>query len=230
MKITKITKIITSIALITCFSFVFTGCTVFTVVKHDKSNGDSKGAKFYFDDNSFDSDKYVASIWESKVIPAMEKKPADITQVIKELKGDVDSAGKKYGIRSSEVGSAWNFIVKGKGKVVKVNKESRNGTLDIDLEPFDNNKDMILQVGPVFKGTSVRDSLDFIKFDDFKNQLVFASVSSSLNKYIRDNVTNKLDLNNINGQEINYVGAFTFESLDNIIVTPVKIEKAGGSK
>ena len=34
----------------------------------------------------------------------------------------------------------------------------------------------LLQIGPVIKGTSIRDSLDFLKFDDFTNQLEFARV------------------------------------------------------
>lgn len=216
------------ILVVTCFSFLLTGCKVYTVVKHDKSNGANAGTKFYFEDESFDADKFVTSVWDSKVIPQMDKKAADLIEVLKEMKMNVDGAGKKYGIRSSEVGSAWNFIVKAKGKVIKVNKESRNGTLDIDLAPFDNNKDVTLQIGPVFKGTSIRDSLDFIKFDDFKNQMVYAGVSSALNKYVREKVVNTLNTDNINGKEIEFVGAFTHESSDNIVVTPVKVLQTGG--
>jgi len=209
---------------------LFAGCRLYTVVKHEKSSEVKEGPKFYFEDNDFDSDQYVESIWDDKVVPYIDEKAAEITEVLKELKVNVDDAGKKYGIRSSDVGSAWNFIVRGKGKVLKVNRESRNGTLDIDLEAYDGNKDIILQIGPVFKGTSIRDSLDFIKFDDFKNQMVFASISNSMNKQVRDKVVSKLDIDNISGKEIEFTGAFTFESSGDIVVTPVKVQMAGGGE
>ncbi len=224
----KISKSVILLAVLMCLSFLLTGCRLYTVVKHDKGGAGAGGTKFYFEDESFDADAFVTSIWDSRIIPQMDKKAVQIAEVLKELKTDGDGAGKKYGIRSSEVGSAWNFIVKGKGKVLKVNTESRNGTVDVDLEPYDGNKDIAIQIGPVFKGTSIRDSMDFIKFDDFKNQMVFASVSSSLNKYIRDKVVNTLQPDSMGGQEIEFVGAFTLEAPDNIVVTPVEIVKAGG--
>lgn len=39
-----------------------------------------------------------------------------------------------------------------------------------------------LQLGPVVKGNSIRDSLSFVKFDQFKNQVQFAQFSKALNK------------------------------------------------
>lgn len=225
----KIGKILILIIVLTCVTFLMTGCKLYTVVKHDKGSAQS-GEKFYFDDGSFDADAYAVSIWESKVIPQMNKEAAEIKEVLSGIKADADATGKKYGYRSSDVGTSWNFIVKGKGKVIKVNTESRNGTLDIDLEPYDNSKDFNLQVGPVFRGTSIRDSLDFIKFDDFKNQLVFAGISSAFNKYVKEKVVNTLELDKLAGQEIEFVGTFTYESPDNVVVTPVIVQKVGGGK
>lgn len=226
---TKKAKMVLALAMLIGFTFLFTGCSLYKVVSINGNNAD-KSTKFYFEDESFDANKYADSVWDSKVIPLMEKKAADISAVLKELKSDVNASGKKYGIRSAEDGSAWNFIVKGKGKVISVNTESRNGTLDVDLEQYDNKKDIIIQIGPVIKGTSIRDSLDFIKFDDFKNQLVFATISNAFNKLVNEKVIGKIDYKSLNSKEIEFVGAFTVIPSGEIVVTPVKLELAGGGK
>lgn len=39
-----------------------------------------------------------------------------------------------------------------------------------------------LQLGPRIKGNAIRDSLDFVRFDQFKNQVQFAKLSKELNR------------------------------------------------
>jgi predicted lipoprotein len=211
------------ISILVLISFLFSSCKLYTVVKHDKNSSENKGTTFYFDSNDFDADKYVESIWDSKVLPTMEKKANDAAVVLPEIKNNVDEAGKKYGIRSSDTGSAWNFIVKGKAKIVSVNTESKNGTMDMDLEPYDGNSDFKLQIGPVIKGTSIRDSLDFIKFDDFKNQMVFADLSNAMHKRLNEQILSKMDFKNAGSKEVEFLGAFTILPSGEILVTPVKI-------
>ena len=220
------TKVGALLCLILTVSLATSGCTLWTVVRNEKQAAGG-GTQFYFDDNSFDADKYVASIWEDKVLPHMTEKAADAGEVAALAKDGLDKAGEKYGFRTSSVGTAWNFIVKGKARVLKINTASRNGTAELDLAPYDGAMDMILQIGPVFKGTSVRDALDFIKFDDYKNQMVFASISTAFNTYIRDHVTQGVNTTDLEGKEIEFIGAFTGESADNLVVTPVRITRDG---
>ncbi|CUH95305.1 putative secreted protein [Propionispora sp. 2/2-37] len=221
----------TSLLVVVClFSAVlFSGCKLYTVVSNDKSN-DKQGNTFYFQDNSFDANQFVESVWDSKVMPAVNQKAADIGQVLKEARNNMDEAGGKYGFRSAQEGSAWNFIVKGQGKVLKVSRESRAGTLDIDLPPYDGKTEFKIQIGPVIKGTAVRDSLDFIKYDDFKNQMVFAELSNAFHKRIADSLLNKTDFSTVEGKEVIFTGAFTFTSFDAVVVTPLTLEfTEGGS-
>lgn len=223
-------KILSLIALLVLSSFMLSACKLFTVVKDSKDKDSKQGVAFYFDDKSFDANKFIDSEWSSKVMPTMDKRSVEVSEVTKELKSNVENAGKKYGIRSGQEGNAWNFIVKGKGKVLAVNKQSKNGTLDIDLEPYDGKADLKIQIGTVIKGTAIRDSLDFIKFDDYKNQMVFAEISNAIHKRINEEILSKVNFDNSKDKEVDFVGAFTFESLDKIVVTPVKIEIAGGAK
>lgn len=218
------------IILIACFCLVLSSCKLFTVVKIDKGNGNDNGTSLFSQDNSFDADKYVSSIWSSKVIPTMEKKSVDFTELLKALNTNVDEAGKKYGFRSSDDGSPWSFIVKGKAKITKVDQESLNGMLEVNVDPKDKTTKVIVQVGPVINGTSIRDSLDFIDFNNFTNQMDFASVSSAMNKYINKNVTDKLDYKKLNGKYIEFIGAFTLDTSKEITITPVMIKEAGGDK
>lgn len=189
-----------------------------------------QGNEFYFQDKDFDAKKYVDSIWDSKVIPNSNEKAVDIGELIKEVKSDVNGAGKKFGICSGAEGTLWNFIVKGRGTVLSVNKESRVGTVEIELAPYDSKANIKLQIGPVIKGTAVRDSLGFIKYDDFKNQMVFAEVSNAFHQKITDTLLSKTDFEALRGKEINFIGAFTFVSTNEIVVTPIKLEIVKGGK
>lgn len=222
-------KRITLICLGLILSVLCSGCSLWTVVKND-AGSQAGGTQFYFDDSSFDADKFVASVWKDKVVPFTAEKAVEANDVLLLMKSGLDKAGEKYGIRSSAVGTAWNFIIKGKAKVLQVNTTSRNGLAELDLEPFDGKADLMLQIGPVFKGTSVRDTLSFIKFDDYKNQMVFASISTAMNTYIRTNVTSTLDVASLKGKELQFVGTFTGESADQVVMTPVSITESAGGK
>jgi predicted lipoprotein len=72
-------------------------------------------------------------------------------------------------------------LVKGEGRVLRVDTSSRTGLLLIDAEPYDGRPDAALQIGPVIRGTTLRDALPFIQFSQFVNQLQFAQVGNALN-------------------------------------------------
>jgi|GEM_PF-116178 Predicted periplasmic lipoprotein len=223
-------KMLSLITLLVLSSFMLSACKLFTVVNNDKDKDSKQDVAFYFDDKSFDANKFIDSEWNNKIMTTIEKRSVDILDLTKELKSNVDNAGKKYGIRSGQEGNAWNFIVKGKGKVIAVNKQLKNGTIDIDLAPYDGKADLKIQIGTVIKGTAIRDSLDFIKFDDYKNQMVFAEISNAIHKRVNEQILSKINFDNAKDKEIDFVGAFTFKSLDEIVITPVKIGITGGGK
>jgi predicted lipoprotein len=82
-----------------------------------------------------------------------------------------------------------------------------------------------MQIGPVIKDTAIRDSLDFLSFTDFTNQIEFARLSNSFNKVVNRDVTSKLDRENLMGKRITFWGAFTqLQDSDLIRVTPVLLE------
>lgn len=215
-------RLIAQAVLVLCL-FSFSSCTV---VPDEEETAD-KGEKLdiYFVSDDFKPDEYAENIWEDKVIPFFKEKGLPIETIIPVWLKDQQAAGEKFGYREKAEGSPWNFRVKGSGVITAVNTESRASTVDIDLFPNDGQADLVMQIGPVIKDSSIRDSLDFISFTDFTNQLEFARLSNAFNKVVNRDITGKLDRENLMGKKISFWGAFTqLQDSDLIRVTPVILE------
>jgi len=223
LMVTKIMRVMGCIILMASLPIFLSACKLYTVVKIDQDESQNRGVKVYFENNNFNSDRYVSSIWDSKIIPYISEKAVDINQVLGEIRKDPDEAGDKFGTRVSSDGSPWNFIIKGKGKIIAANTISRAGTIDIDLPPYDGKKDISIQIGPVIRGSSIRDSLTFISFDDFENQIVYAQLGNAFNKKVFNQILSKIDFNNLKNKEIQFSGIYTTEDSSDILVTPIMI-------
>jgi predicted lipoprotein len=201
------------------------GCTIKKIseMDHSATNEYSTWTK---SGTNFDAVSYVNSVWLSKVIPAFKSDSHELSVVLPELKKDVKVAIEKYGVTSEAGGMGVSFKVKGEAHVVSYDSSSRNGTLLVTIQPYDVKEGIAikLQVGPVFRGTSIRDSLRFIKFSDIGNQLQFASLADQFNAEIKKEVIAPLDLKTIAGKTIYFYGAFTIdpeETIESITITPV---------
>jgi len=171
----------------------------------------------------FNASTNVDEIWESKAIPELDGKAIDLGQLLTEANGDISSLGEKYGKHAQGKDSALNFTVKGKCKVKSINTESRAGYIQVNLDDYNGAEVIKLQVGPVFKGTAVRDSLEIIKFDQYKNQVDYAAVSASINNMITSTVFKDLNTASLEGKEIEFVGCFALDKADELLITPIKI-------
>lgn len=212
------------VVLLGCLPLVCAACKLYTVVKLNQDESKAQGIKVYFENDNFNAAKYVDNIWKSKVIPYIIKKAGAADRVLAELAKDPDAAGSHYGFRASEEGIPWNLMIKGKGKIAAVNTASRAGTVALDLPPYDGKKEITLQIGPVIKGSSIRDSLSFISFDDFENQIVFAQLSNAFNKKVNDQLLAKTDFAKLKGREIEFTGVFTADGSNDLLVTPVVLK------
>lgn len=213
------------IATLICSSLLLSSCGIATVVKNG-AQADTIDLT-NLDEKTFNPDKFVSSVWTKEIVTGVNKKATDASTVINLMKTDDSSAKDKYGIKN---GNTTSFAVKGTGKVIKVNKESRNGRIDIDLAPFDGKADLQIEVGPVYQDSSIRDSVEFLKFEKFKNQTVYASIADAINKKVDKEVVNKLDYNSLLNKDVDFVGSFTDDGSGSVVVTPIKLELSGGSK
>jgi predicted lipoprotein len=189
-----------------------TGCMkVIKIGEESKYTGEVK----------FNAGEDVAKIWDSQALPELTGKAVDLATFIKESKGDFKTLAKKYGKYSMGTTGTLNYTVKGTATVKAVHTEKRAGYMDITVDGYSGPIIIQIQVGPVYRGTSVRDSLNIIKFEDYKNQVDYAAVSQSINNVIQKTVIDKLDLKSIEGKKIEFTGCFTAEDNKNILITPV---------
>lgn len=210
--------------------FIFAICSFFlfscTVVPDGEESEKTEGKlDIYFVSDDFKPDEYAEKVWNTKVVPLFKEKSYPLNEVLPLWLTDQQEAGIKFGYREKAEGSPWNFRVKGSGVIVAVNTESRASTIDIDLHPPDGSTDLILQIGPVIKDSAIRDSLDFISFTDFTNQLEFARLSNAFNKMVNRDVVGSLDRDTLMGRELSFWGAFTqLQDSSLIRVTPVLLK------
>ena len=79
--------------------------------------------------------------------------------------------------------------------------------------------------------SSVRDSVGFINFGDFREQTEYGKVGAEINKRCMNNINLPDDKNELLGKTISFYGAFSIRTfnivnikLDEIKITPVQID------
>lgn len=126
---------------------------------------------------TFEAKRFVASLWDSRVLPMVRDKAVDAATVLAALAKDPDAAGKRYGHRLLAGDGPWNFVVHGEGTIKAAETKLRHATLTVEVS----GQSVVLQIGPVIFGTALRDALPFISFGEVVNQIQFAQVSRELN-------------------------------------------------
>jgi predicted lipoprotein len=170
---------------------------------------------------------YVDSIWASKLIPAVMSSAVDAPALLEALRKSPEEAQKQYGHR--ETGGPVYFVVKGQGRVTAVNATSRVRVAMVDLPPFDGRPDVSIQIGPVLRGTSLRDATGLVRFTDFVNQLQYADAGNELNERVLKTVLSSLDASALTGAHVSFVGTCAVDSnaepsLRDLIPVQLKLE------
>lgn len=202
-------------------SLVFFSCTI---KKHDEADKAKAkdGIEIYFGNTGFDAKQYVAEIWDAKVLPYVQLKAKPLDILMAGLETDAARFSKECGYRVGEEGTFYNFAVQGRVTLVGINQESRNGLVYAKSCSNPDGKEYVFQIGPVFKGTSLRDILDFISLNDFENQVEFARLANELNFKVRDDVLGGLSFEDLVGSEVDVTAVFTFDPTNQVhVMTPV---------
>jgi predicted lipoprotein len=187
----------------------------------------AKNAVDNFQNPAFDSKTQVVDVWDSKVIPALQKRAADFLQLRTAIRAGLDAAGAKYGYRERGEGAPWNFSTTIKGTVVDVDTESSAGKMGVDVDG-DGKADVEVQIGPVISGTSVRDTLDFVSFNSYSNQVEFAQLANAFNAQAYDRALKALPRDSLKGRHVELLGTFSLDDAsDEPIVTPVMMSLDG---
>ena len=201
-------------------------CTV-VKIEEDDGDGEDQYATWKKTGTGFQATEYVAAVWDEQILPVYEEESVDCAEVLSGLRADRERAIERYGLARETGEPFFVFKVRGTARVVEYDDSSRNGVIRVDMEPADGEVDATLQVGPVVRGTAIRDSMEFIRFTDVGNQLQFAALANELNARMRRDSVEPLDLPSIVGKRISFLGAFRLskaQTLEDIVVTPVKID------
>lgn len=160
--------------------------------------------------------------YESGLLPLIAEKSLPVAELRAALAGGLDAAGAAHGNKGSGEGAAWNFAVTGTGTVVEANLTSRARTATLDTDG-DGAEDLTLQLGPVIKGSSLRDFASIYKFGDFRDQIEFAKLGRALN----DRASGALVVpeGDLVGKTLNFTGTVDFKATDGPwLVTVVSLE------
>lgn len=198
---------------------LLSACTVVPLSSADHGGGSGSG--------SFDAAAYVDGIWASKVVPTIVDKGVDLSVLLPLLETDPQAADRQYG--HQEGGGPYNFMVTGRGVV----KSVAGGAAVVAVQAGARSVDVSLIVGSAITSTAVRDSVGFIQFADFLNQVEYADVSTALNKRVKTDVLAPIDQTKLAGATVHFWGAFTLTDPNltgsgAVVIVPVKLDPAGG--
>ena len=186
------------------FSLALGSCVPWTVRPLDEGNETTAGPA------AASPAAYVDAIWTTRLVPAIMHSAVDARTLLDALGAGPGEAQARYGRR--ETNGPVYFIVKGEGVVTGVDTRSRTGLLLIDVPPLDRRPDLSVQIGPVLRGTSLRDATGIVRFTDFVNQLQFADVGNELNDRVLKTVLAPLDRGKLTGRTVVFAGTLAAEA------------------
>ncbi|MGH7118646.1 MAG: DUF2291 domain-containing protein [Acetobacteraceae bacterium] len=175
---------------------------------------------------AFSPAAYVARIWKPRVVQAARHESVTLPELLAALAKDRKAALAHYG---HEVAGTWNILVRFSGTVSGVDTSSPIGTLTIDAASSRGTIPVKIAIGPVILGTTLRDSLNFISFGEFLNQIQYGAVADELNNRVVKDVVGPLHGEALKGRKLTVFGAYTYDDADpdDITVTPVLLEAIG---
>ena len=192
------------------------GCKVATIrpIEGDDEGG---GAQ------DFDAPRYVEALW-AEDIPAALEGAVPLGDLLPAIRNDPASARSRWG---RSVGGSSLALVKGSGRVVEVDTSSRIGLAEVDVDVPGGTDRVRLQIGPVLRGTSIRDALPTVSFDQFVNQIQFAEVAGALNARVEGELSS-LEREALDGKVVRFVGAAELGEPP-LTITPLRLETEDAS-
>ncbi|WP_312794010.1 DUF2291 domain-containing protein [Tianweitania sp.] len=166
----------------------------------------------------------VETTFDANLVPALREKAVDLATLRDAIKSGLDKAGEGQGVKVGGAGGGWNFAVKGSGTIVEENRASKAAVAEIDLDG-DGTADATLQLGPVIKGSALRDTTGLYDFTTFRDQIEYAKLGRALN----DKAVSELPAADVplKGKQVNFLGAMVIRSAgEKPLVMPVSIEVA----
>ncbi|KNY17135.1 hypothetical protein AKG11_09075 [Shinella sp. SUS2] len=185
------------------FPVLLAGALALSGCKFVKTEDEQKQAAA----GAFNPDKLVADIWDAKVVPYLDERAGAFQAVSALAASDLNAAAEKYGHKEKQGNAPWTFAAKVDGVIVAEETKSRAAYVDVDVDG-DQKADVRVSIGPAIRGTAIRDSLKFVNFNEFKNQIEWAQYGKSFNTHVNGLLLEKLPRESLNGKTIKATGAY----------------------
>ena len=192
--------------------------------KAQEAAGNATSAAGNANKETADLKSQVAAIWDSKVIPTLSERADDFVALRAAMRVNIDNAGASHGNSERGLDAPWNFATRLKGKIIAVDTESGAGKIGVDVDG-DAKVDAVVQIGPVLFGTSLRDSLSFISFTGYTNQIEYAELANAFNNHAYESALKALAREKLQGRSIELLGTFTTADANEVpTITPAQLK------
>jgi predicted lipoprotein len=192
------------LALVAGLGLLSSGCRIERAVPVEAAT--APGGSFA--NQAFDARAQVVDVWQAKVLPALQQRAGDFPALRAAMQRDLDAAGAAHGHRARGEGAPWNFVTRLKGRIVQADTELSAATAEVDVDG-DGQADVTIQIGPVLRGTALRDALPFVSFTDYANQVEFAQLGNAFNDQAAAVALKDLPRERLAGRTVSLLGVFT---------------------
>lgn len=174
-----------------------------------------------------DATAQARALWETKVLPYLDAKAVDFATLQAAILRDPAAAGARYGHHAAGDDAGWTFVTRLTGSVQRVALDALIPVLYVDADG-DGKADAVIQCGPVFEGSTLRDRLDFISFATYDSQVAYGEFGTALNDLAYATATRDGCADAATGRTLTVLGTFSQPKLgEPIVLTPARLAWSG---
>ncbi|MFS2223771.1 DUF2291 family protein [Pantoea sp. B65] len=164
----------------------------------------------------------VHQVFQQKIVPQLASEAKPLDELMKNLTAakDFDSACAKFGYRA-QAENPCVFAVLVQGAVEDVNTGSRSGKMTIkDVSGVS----AVVQIGPIIRGTALRDAYQGASYQDFNDQVLFGDYGRAINNQASDQMK---ALQPKVGDKLEVVGVFSSWDIPQTVpdITPARVTR-----
>lgn len=165
----------------------------------------------------------AGELYHEQIVPQVMKSAVPLTSLIAQIgqAKDFDTACQQLGYRAQpEFPCHFSTVVS--GEITAINTQSRSGRMTLKLAegPITT---LDVQIGPVYRGTVLRDSYRGLGYSDFNDQTLFGDFAKGINQA---SIAELAGFEPKVGEKITVYGVFTSWQLpaEPLLITPVRIQ------
>ncbi|TPE19286.1 DUF2291 domain-containing protein [Pantoea vagans] len=123
----------------------------------------------------------IDQLWQQKLVPQLQAEARPVSALLTSMRSakDFDTACQAYGYRT-QAENPCIFSVSVQGDVTAVNTTSRSGKMTVKDKSGDS---VTIQIGPIIRGTALRDGYRGAGYQDFNDQVLFGDFGKAIHQH-----------------------------------------------